>query len=259
MGQSGVEKHLHVLWKSTALAALLAGCSWRSAEAPLTPEVTAAPAPVFTVPVPAEVLSVADADGKTRLTLPPHPEFNPGDVLHIKAAERLIATALVTEVTADHTAALVVALTDRRRPVQVHDAFVVPPPDAEPPPPDPVVAAREQAAARLALVAAMNAPLPTPPATVESAPAPEPQATSVAAAESVHSDAVSHGAAATGAAATPTVDTDQEIRARLEAERAYWDLAARVLRLPPAGPDLATLQERLRQEFAVREPQEVKP
>ncbi len=43
-----------------------------------------------------------------------------------------------------------------------------------------------------------------------------------------------------------------EIRARLDAERAYWELAARILRLPGGDGEVAALQERLRAEFAAR-------
>ena len=72
-----------------------------------------------------------------------------------------------------------------------------------------------------------------------------PAAAAVAGAGAVAAAAVSVGETP---AAAPALDP--EMRARLTAERAYFDLATRILRLPAAGPELHDLQERLRDELA---------
>lgn len=256
------------LWKSTCLALLLAGCQGpRPVDAPVdTPSPTPEAVPAATPPATDRVQSVAEADGAVQVILPPRPDLHPGDALHIRDGERLIATALVTGSDAQLTRARVIALTDQRRPVRPEDRFDLVPPDPTPAPafveaPQPTETAptAEPAVAAVTAVTTTTVEhLPAEPAS--GSPPPEVHAEHPHA-EAMHTDpvhadpAVIAGTAAAVAvtAAEPAPPALQpEVRARLEAERAYWELAARVLRLPAGGPELAALQQRLRSEITAQ-------
>jgi hypothetical protein len=271
-------------WKSTLLTVSLVSCvGCFDRQAPTDPSAIATP-PAQLPEVADQITALSEAEGKTLLTLPPRPDLRPGDILQVREGERLIATALVTTSNPTQTQATVVALSDRRRPVSLADRFRPTPSDPPPfpdvpPAPAPVdeaQIAREQAATRLALAAALAPPTPEPavvvakpsaeerevrvlaapaaavtpvPLTVTSTPAPAPS----------ESAPVAPAAPAVEAEKSPVASTasapDPEIHARLEAERAYYELAARVLRLPAAGAELTALQARLRQELSRLEQQ----
>ncbi len=266
-------------WKSTLLTVSLVGCAGCFGRpAPADPVATDTPSPVPALAD--QIAALSEAEGKTLLTLPPRPDLHPGDILQVREGERLIATALVTASDATQTQATVVALSDRRRPVTLADRFRPAPND---PPPFPVVPpapapvdeaqiAREQAATRLALAAALAPPAPEP-AVVVVKPSAEEREVRILAAPAApvtpvplavltpapapaepaaeHPPAEAHPSATAPGAAAP----DSEIHARLEAERAYYELAARILRLPTAGPELTALQTRLRAELSRLEQQ----
>lgn len=263
-----------LLWKSTCMALVLAGCQGpRPGEAPSVesePPATSAPGPAATD----RVRSVAEADGAVQLVLPVRTDLHPGDGLHIRDGERLVATALVTAADDQRTVARVIALTDQRRPVWPDDRFGLVPADVAPapapaptaaeahagpepaPPVDPVpVAAPAAAGSGHPTEAPVAGPHPQ-----EAAGHPEP-----ATAETMHTEAIlgesTHPEPPATAVAAPAVAAadgpanpalQPEVRARLEAERAYWELAARVLRLPAGAPELVALQQRLRTEIAAQ-------
>jgi hypothetical protein len=304
------------MWgESTALllvVGLSAGCTFR----PETPNPTAtAPAakvdeakvdqakvdqkkasPTLT-PLVGEVTATESADGRTYLQLNPLPDVQAGDIIRIKATERIIATALITTISPTSLSALVTGLSDRTRPVLTGDrATQLLPVELLPPP-----GASEAHAAETQHAAAHQ-----PPAEVHAehvaAVEPAPTATAHVAADTSDNHLEGHAAdshvsgtnpihvetasitgpvtaissqaglvpgaprdaasvpalvapitetrAATGAAAESVSPLNPEMRARLNAERAYFDLASRILRLPAADPELLELQERLRAELA---------
>lgn len=249
-----------LMWgKSTAFllaVGLSAGCASRPVAPPAEPT-AAAPVekPAVTTPPPApmgfmpgEVSSTSSADGRTHLQLALLPELQEGDLIHILADERVVATALITAIDATSATALVTGLTDRTREVVVGDrAARLVPEDVLP-----AITAAPSPAAETASVAVATISVAT--TTVkESAPAlPEHPPTGVEAGGAIGPHGTPLGAPQeTVLQAAPTLAP--EVRARLTAERAYFDLATRVLRLPAAGPELTELQERLRIELAALE------
>jgi hypothetical protein len=233
------------------MALVLAGCQGPRPEE--TPAVASEPPPTVN-PTPAptatdRVRSVAEADGAVQLILPVRPDLHPGDSLHIRDGERLVAIALVTAADDQRTVARVVGPVPADVPPAPAAAVeaphpMEPAPAAEPaavadrPPEVPAESAHGPEAAAHPEPAAEEAPHMEAPA-VEPAP---PETIAVAAATP-----------AVAAAAEPTPPALQpEVRARLEAERAYWELAARVLRLPAGGPELTALQQRLRSEITAQ-------
>lgn len=219
---------------------LCSGCSDASRppaahdEPPAIPEQVVKPEP--TGMPPGAVTATGAANGQTTIQVALFPGITIGDVLHLRTGERIVATALVTEVRTDSIQAIVTGLTDRMRPVSTGDlaervppealiaplvatptAVVVPPPPA-PAEPDPFELFVEE-------VMAMPDEAPATPETT--------------AATNLHPEAP-----ATDPLLTP------DTRARLSAERAYFLLSSRVLRLPPASPELAELQEKVREELA---------
>ncbi len=268
-----------LLWKSTCIALVLAGCQGPRPDE-TAPVPSAPPTEATATPAADRVRSVAEADGSVQLVLPARPDLHPGDGLHIRDGERLIATALVTAADDQRTMARVVALTDQRRPVRPDDRFGPVPSDVAPAPeptaveaphptePAPTAAvtpagpspAAEAVVATAAAEHPMEEPAPDPhapkgtdhpePAAAEAAPSAAPNG------EPPHPEgAVAVVAAAAVAVAEPIAPApalQPEVRARLEAERAYWELAARVLRLPAGGPELIALQQRLRTEIAAQ-------
>lgn len=236
------------MWgESTAFllaVSLTAGCGGRPAALPTDPvppphaEKTTVEAPLAGL-LPGEVSSTSSADGHTHLQLIPLPELQEGDVIHLLADERVVATALITAVDATNATALVTGLTDRTRAVAVGD-----------------IAARllpEDVAPASAAAPVLGAEATTVRVTV-----PPPVITETVAASSEHPPAVVEavGVVAPQAMHSPDLSPDPkpelapDVRARLTAERAYFDLATRVLRLPTAGPELIELQNRLRTELA---------
>lgn len=257
------------LWKSTCLALILAGCQDpRPTATPAEPPApTPAAAPAAVPPAIDRVQSVAEADGTVQVILPGRPDLHPGDALHIRDGERLIATALVTASDDQLTRARVIALTDQRRPVRPDDRVSLVPADPTPAPtaaetPTPAEAhPQEPALPTEAASAVAGAPVEAT-AQEPAANPPPPEAATQAEhppAESMHADHV-HAAqsptettTAVAIAAEPTPPALQpEVRARLEAERAYWELAARVLRLPDGSAELTALQQRLRSEITAQ-------
>ena len=243
----------------------LVGCQAPRPPEPLAPETTApaatSPTSLATTPPAPQVdtdriASVAEAEGRTLVTLPPRTDLQPGDTLHVLTGDRVIASALVIESGPEGVRASVVALSDLRRPVHPGD--------------------------RVGTIPADQGTLPVPIATVAASSAPEASAASTTASDAAHDShsVATHAATSTssatatalGTAPTPETGHDRhpahataetataqqraptdltpEIRARLEAERAYWELSARILRLPSGGPELTALQQRLRAELA---------
>jgi hypothetical protein len=261
-------------------------------------------APPTLNPLVGEVTATESADGHTHLQLTPLPDVQAGDIIRIKAAERIIATALVTTVSPTSLSALVTGLSDRTRPVltgdratQLFPAELLPPPGAS----EAHAAETQHAAAHQPAVEAHVAavePAPTAPAhaALASDNHPEEHAADshatdtlavnshVSGKHSIHVEAaavtgpvavkssrvglvpgaprevasvtapvaamVATGAATGAAAAESVPPLNPEMRARLNAERAYFELASRILRLPAANPELLELQERVRAELA---------
>ena len=254
---------------ATFLTLSLVGC-----QAPRTPEPAppAIMAPAATSPgsIPAappapqvdtdRIASVAEAEGRTLVTLPPRTDLQPGDTLHVLTGDRVIASAVVVESGPEGVRASVVALSDLRRPVHPGDRVGTIPLD------------QPTAVAPITAPATTTSSAATADASSASAAAhdphsePTPAAKSTASATRTTTDSTpkpehghdSHTAPATAetASAQPraTSDLTPEIRARLEAERAYWELSARILRLPSGGPELTALQQRLRTELAEMAP-----
>ena len=257
-------------WKSTWLALALVGC-----QDPRPPEPPpAAPAPVAAPTVataassPTAVSAVTEVDGRTQLTLIPGRKLQVGNALHVRDGKRLVATALVTSADEAQAQALVVALSDRRRPVQVDDWIVVigsesplSLPVAQPEtPPSAAAIAPPVVAIAPAVAAIIDPPVTADPhaAPVQSTAVLVGAAPTVSEASTADTTATTHHPlvepAPASAADHPSPATSDEVlipevRARLDAERAYWELAARVLRLPPTGPELGALQERLRHQI----------
>ena len=264
-------------------------------------KVDQAKAPPTLNPLVGEVTATESADGHTHLQLTPLPDVQAGDIIRIKAAERIIATALVTTVSTTSLSALVTGLSDRTRPVLTGDratqllpAELLPPPGAS----EAHASETQHAAAHQPAVEAHAEhvePAPTAPAHaaahasdnhpaehaadshatdtlavnshvsgknsihVEAAAVTGPVAAISSRAglvpgaprEAASSPAPVAAIAVTGEAAAESVPPlNPEMRARLNAERAYFDLASRILRLPAANPELLELQERVRAELA---------
>lgn len=258
------------MWgESTAIflaVGLTAGCASRlpppQAEPPTAPKAVNAPektssasgVALKTELAPGEISLTSSADNHTHLRLAPLPDLQEGDLIHVLAHERVIATALVTAIDTTSATALVTGLTDRSRPVALGDVAIrlipkevlstapaVSAPSAAPSPPEtaPVAPPVVDPAAPMA------APASPPPATPAAAEHPKTVITVVEA-----TPALPLTAEAPPTAEAPTAGLTPEVRARLTAERAYFDLATRVLRLPAAGPELTELQARLRNELA---------
>ena len=255
------------MWgESTAILlamGLTAGCASR----PLLPQGEPATAPqavtakengtsatdvaVNTELSPGEISSTSSANNHTHLRLASLPELQEGDLIHVLSHERVIATAMITAADTTSATALVTGLTDRARPVALGDVAVrlmaeevlaaaspasaAPSPTETAPVAPPIVDLAEPTAAPGLLA-------PAPPA-----PAEHPK-TVVTAVEATPAVALSAEAPPTAEASS--AELTPEVRARLTAERAYFDLATRVLRLPAAGPELTELQTRLRNELA---------
>lgn len=245
------------MWgESTAfllVVGLAAGCTSRPAPPPLEPtaaseteKTTVATLQATPEWLPGEVSSTSNADGHTHLRIALLPELQEGDVIHLIADERVVATALIMGMDATYATALVTGLTDRTRLVAVGDiatrlipeevlpaTFTAPSPAAE----------MTSAVVAPGIIESAPAPSEHPPAEIAAVGAPVSQASPP---HAVQTPALTPAppSPVTGEGLTP------EVRARLNAERAYFDLATRVLRLPAAGPELTELQNRLRSELA---------
>ena len=256
------------MWgESTAIllaVGLTAGCATRPpqspAEPPTAPQAVKTPEKstsavgleVKAELTPGEISSTSSADNHTHLRLAPLPDLQEGDLVHVLAHERVIATAMITAVDATSATALVTGLTDRSRPVKLGDVAIRLMPEevlptapvastAQPPP--------ETAPVAPPVVVDQVAPSAASSSATSETPAPaEHPKTVVTAVEAT--PALAFTAAAPPTAVAPPAGLAPEVRARLTAERAYFDLATRVLRLPAAGPELTDLQARLRNELA---------
>jgi len=220
---------------------------------------TAGPAGVIAVPggsAPGEITSTGSAEGHTHLHFALLPDAQEGDLIHILANERVVATALITGIDAMSATALVTGLTDRTRSVAVGDVAVLLAPEEV----LPANVAPATPATVAPVAVAEVAPLPS-----EHSPSKAASVSVVAATEASITSAPTTAAiaasipASTSAQITAPVPAPliesltPEVRARLTAERAYFELATRVLRLPDAGPELTELQTRLRSELAALE------
>lgn len=250
-----------LLWgESTALLLLVgltAGCTNASRQ-PLPPaaasEAAAKPKPTLS-PLEGEVTATESAEGHTYLQLTSVPGLLEGDVIRVMAEGRVVATALITKADAHRASALVTGLSDRTRPVATGDratrllpAELLPTPDS----PAAVRATAETAAMRATgqVAAETTASGHAPPAQAPEPEAVAPPVVAQPAEKSIQPVRIGpkREADAVGISETPVLNP--EMRARLTAERAYFDLATRILRLPAAGPELEELQERLRGELA---------
>ena len=246
---------------ATFLTLSLVGCQAPRPAEPVTPEATAtaaiAPASLpATPPAPQvdtdRIASVAEAEGRTLVTLPPRADLQPGDTLHVLTGDRVIASAVVVESGPEGVRASVVALSDVRRPVHPGDRVGTIPADQ----PSSVTSVAAPATPTSSVATADSAPASAAAHDPHSEPKPVAKATGSTAESTTkpESGPDAHGAPANAetASAHPRAVSDltPEIRARLEAERAYWELSARILRLPSGGPELTALQQRLRAELA---------
>ncbi len=191
---------------------------------------------------PGVVISTSTADGRALARLSLMPASAPGDMLHLVAEGRVIATALVTSVERDAMIVAVTGLTDRKRLVMVGDRAELVPLEA-------IAPAEAQAPA------ATDAPTATTeaPAAAHVEPHAEPKAAPPADPKTEPVGPIKAEPAPVKVVANPppTIDPSlpPETRARLIAERAYFSLASRVLRVPATSPEIKALQERLRQEL----------
>ncbi|MCK6489713.1 MAG: hypothetical protein L6R48_15575 [Planctomycetes bacterium] len=225
------------------LLALLAGCAGTREE-----PVASAPAP--TVPPPPAVTAVRNENGVTWLELSPSTSWEPGTVLRIGDAqdpERIKALAVVMDRAADGSAqARLTGLSDRASPVLAGDPLRSAPPEpaepaAAPAAGDPVL--ERLGAERDALRAAVRE-------------RDLDLGSSDAALAAVRDDLVRLRRSGGGAAGA-TLDPAGRSRlaadlARVEAERAYFELASRVLRLDADPKALAALQDTVRRALEAR-------
>ena len=195
---------------------------------------------------PGVVISTSNADGRALARLSLMPAIAPGDMLHLVAEGRVIATALVTSVERDGMIVAVTGLTDRKRLVVIGDRAELVPLEALAP---------AEPQAPTATAAPPSTIEPPVVAQVEHKAEPKAELKAEAPADSKvepEGEIKAEPAPVKVVAATPpTIDPGlpPETRARLIAERAYFSLASRVLRVPATSPEIKALQERLRQEL----------
>ena len=199
---------------------------------------------------PGEVSSTSSADNHTHLRLAPLPDLQEGDLIHVLAHERVIATALITAVDATSATALVTGLTDRSRTVALGDVAIRLMPEEVLPAASIMPAAAPASVATVTQASPATTPIEPPMVVEPPAPAAAPPAPAVAEHPKTATTPVEATPALALTAEAPPTGLTPEVRARLTAERGYFDLATRVLRLPAAGPELTELQARLRNELA---------
>lgn len=225
-----------------AILALLAGCAG-------TREQPVADAPAPTAPPPPAVTAVRSENGATWLELSPSTSWEPGTLLRIgdtQDPERIKALAVVMDCAANGSAqARLTGLSDRDRPVLAGDPLRSAPPEpaglaATPVAGDPAM--ERLKAERDALLAAVRE-------------RDHDLGSSDAALAAVRDDLVR--LRRSGGPAGATLDPAGRSRlaadlARIEAERAYFELASRVLRLDADPKALAALQDTVRRALEAR-------